>query len=354
MNNYLQSNQPLVSIIIPCRNEEKFISNCLDSVLAQDYPKDRLEVLVVDGMSEDGTRKMMEKYEEKHSYIRLWDNLKRITSCALNIGIKQAKGDLIFWMSAHNLYEKDYISKCVRYLKEYGADNVGGIMITIPRENTLIGKAIAFAISHKFGVGNSIFRIGTQQSKWVDTVFGGCYKREIFEKIGLFNEKLVRSQDMDFNSRLKKAGLKILLVPDIVTYYYARSDLKSFIIHNFMNGLWAILPFKYTNIVSVSLRHLVPLLFVLTLIVFGLLSVSSLWALIVLSLIIGSYLVCDLFFSIKITHRERDFRYLFFMPLVFALLHITYGMGSLWGLLKILFSRQFWENSKVILKTIYE
>ena len=120
----------MVSIIIPCRNEEKFIGKCLDSIIGQDYPKENLEILVIDGMSEDGTRKNIEKYTEQHSFIKLLDNPRKITPCALNIGIKNAKGKIILWMSAHNSYEKDYVSKCVKYSKEYNADNVGGIMVT--------------------------------------------------------------------------------------------------------------------------------------------------------------------------------------------------------------------------------
>ena len=107
-----------------------------------------------------------------------------------------------------------------------------------------------------------IFRVHTDEPKWVDTVFGGCYRREVFDRVGLFNENLVRGQDMEFNLRLKKAGGKTLLVPDIVSYYYARSDIKSFWKHNFTNGVWAILPFLYSPIMPVSWRHLVPLIFV--------------------------------------------------------------------------------------------
>lgn len=347
---------PFVSIIIPCRNEEKFIEKCLDSIITNDYPKNKLEILVVDGMSEDGTKEIIEECARKHSFIRLLDNPRKITPCALNIGIKKAKGEFIIWMSAHNFYEEKYISKCIDAINKYNADNVGGRIIALPRHNTLIGKSIVFGISHLFGVGNSYFRMFSKKPKWVDTVFGSCYKKEVFSKVGFFNEDLIRGQDMEFSLRLKKAGMKILLVPDIVSYYYARSDFKSFCKHNWRNGVWAILPFKYTNIMPVSLRHLVPLIFVLSLIgtlglwsllslvgssgFLGLLSSLCLW---LFFLIVGVYLLTNIYFSSKITLKEKNFKYLLIMPIVFATLHIGYGLGSVFGVVKVLVSKEFWK-----------
>jgi len=351
----------MVSIIIPCRNEEKFIGPCLESILRQDYPRENFEVLVIDGMSEDGTREIVEQYTDMSlrgeaeaissvqrseglpgslsslaMTLKLLDNPRKITPCALNIGIKNAKGKIILWMSAHNRYEKDYVSKCVKYLNEYNADNVGGIMITLPRNETFIGKAIAAILSHPFGVGNSVFRTGSKEPKWVDTVFGGCYKREVFDKIGLFNEKLPRGQDMEFNLRLKKAGGKTLLVPEIVSYYYALSDLKSFCRHNFINGVWAILPFKFSKIMPVSLRHLVPFLSVLSLLGTGILSFFLPFFLWLFLGIIGLYLLTNLYFSVKIALRKKNIKYLVTMLLLFALLHFGYGFGSICGAVRLL------------------
>ena len=213
-------NNPLVSIIIPCRNEEKFIARCLNSVLGQDYPKDKIEILTVDGRSDDGTKQMIKKYIQQYPFIKLLDNPKRVTPAAFNIGIKNSYGELIIIMGAHSIYEKNYISKCVEHLKKYHADNVGGIWKIMPAKNTLINKAIVFASGSAFGAGNAYYRKGYSKGvKWVDTVFGGCYKKEVFEKIGLFNENLKRNQDLEFNLRLRKAGGKILLCPDIIIYY---------------------------------------------------------------------------------------------------------------------------------------
>ena len=253
---------PRISIVIPCLNENAFIGRCLDSILANDYPKERVEILVVDGMSQDITREVVKSYAQKYNFIKLVDNIKGFKPYAFNLGIQKALGEIIMIVGAHASIEKNYISQCVKYLNEYQADNVGGVMVTVPRENTLTAKAIALALSSPFGVGNARFRIGSKKPIWVDTVFGGCFRKELFRKIGFFNEELIHSQDLEFNLRLKKHGGKILLVPEIKSYYYALSDLKSFCRHNFRNGLWAVYPLKFVQHIPVSVRHLVPLAFV--------------------------------------------------------------------------------------------
>jgi len=315
----IENIQSFVSVIIPCRNEEEFTRDCLNSIVSQDYPKENLEVLVVDGMSEDKTREILREYSNKYPFIKLVENPKKFTNFAFNIGIKKAKGKTIMIMGAHAGYEKDYISKCVRYLKEHNADNVGGIIKTQPSKNTIFAKAIAYCLSNIFGVGGSYFRTGSKEPRLVDTVFGGCYRKEIFDKIGLFNENLLRSQDMELNIRLKKAGGKILLAPDTISYYYPSSTLKDFFLHNIKDGVWAILPLRFVKF-PLRLRHYIPLILVLT-----------------LPLSIWPYLLLSLFFSFKIAFREKDIRLFFIMPLVFAARHIGYGLGSIWGLIKLLF-----------------
>jgi len=323
-----------VSIIIPCRNEEKFIGKCLDSIIEQDYPKDKTEILVMDGASEDGTRKIIEDYSKKYPLIKTLNNPQKFTPFALNIGIKNSKGEIIVRMDSHAGYEKDYVSKCVKYLKEYGADNVGGIIRTVPANNTLITESIAYCLSSFFGAGGSYFRTGSKNPRWVDTVFGGCYKKEVFDKIGLFNEKLKRSQDFEFNLRLKKSGGKILLVPDITAYYYPQSTLDGFFNHNFEDGVWAIMPLKFVKM-PFSLRHYLPLLFVLSFLLTFILGFFFFPARLLFDLIFGTYLLLSVFFSLGIAFK-RGFRYLFSMPVVFAYRHFGYGLGSLWGIIKVL------------------
>ena len=329
------NSQILVSVIMPCRNEEKFIGKCLDSIVAQDYPKDKLEILIGDGMSEDKTKRVIENYMGRYSFIKLFDNPKKIAPVAQNIGIKNAKGKIIIIMDVHTVYKSDYISKCIKYLKEYEVDNVGGIWKIMPSEKTLINKAIALVSSSFFGAGNAYYRMGYSKGpKFVDTVFLGCYKKETFEKIGLYNENLARSYDMEFNSRLRKAGGKILLVPDIIAYYYPTSTLKEFFKHNFTDGIWAFYPLKF-KVPLFKLRHLLPFFFILTLLVSGFISIFFKPFFFAFLFILELYLITSFFFSISIAIREKNLGLSFFLPLAFACRHFGYGLGSLVGLIKL-------------------
>jgi cellulose synthase/poly-beta-1,6-N-acetylglucosamine synthase-like glycosyltransferase len=331
-----------VSIIIPCRNEEKFIWNCLDSIIKQDYfrfgsqVKENSEILVVDGASEDRTKEIVKNFQISNSdfQIKLLDNPKKIKPCALNIAIKSAKGDVVIVMDAHAGYQDNYISKCIEYLEKYKVDNVGGIIKTRPAENTLTARAIALCLSNFFGAAGSVFRVGSKKPRLVDTVFGGCFRKEVFKKIGLFNENLVRSQDMEFNLRLKKTGGKILLAPDIVCYYYPKPTLGEFFLHNVQDGIWAIYPLKFVK-TSFKLRHYIPLIFVLGLFFSLILSIFSILGKILFILVFGTYLLFSLFFSLNIALRE-GLRYFFIMPVVFFIRHFGYGLGSLWGVVKVI------------------
>jgi len=331
-----------VSIIIPCRNEERYIGRCLDSIIIQDYlhlrqgfgvqAKENLEVLVVDGNSQDKTREIVGSFAKKYQFIRLLDNLNKFTSFGLNIGIKEAKGKIIVRMDAHAGYKKDYISKCVKYLEEYKADNVGGIICTLPGDDTVAAKSIAISLSSFFGAGGSYFRLGSKKLREVDTVFGGCFKKEIFDKIGLFDERLVRSQDIELNRRLKKYGGKIILVPEIIADYYPQSTLKKFLKHNFNDGIWMTYPLKF-GIKIFSLRHLIPLALVSGLIF---LLALSLFSKVFFYLFLSSFLFY--FFSIilfSLKFIRKDIRFLFFLPAAFFCRHFGYGAGSIFGLFKI-------------------
>jgi glycosyltransferase involved in cell wall biosynthesis len=321
-----------VSIIIPCRNEEKYIGKCLDSIVQNDYPKEHIEVLVVDGMSEDRTRTIVGEYAEKQTFIKLYENQKRIVPTAMNIGIRNATGEIIIRMDAHSTYEKDYVSKCVRSLRELQADNVGGVWVTLPGDDSIIAQSIAVALSHPFGVGNAHFRIGLKEARLVDTVPFGCYRREVFDRIGLYNEHLVRNQDIELNLRLKKAGGRILLVPDIVSYYHARSTLSDLAKNNFWNGYWVVYSTRFAKL-PFSSRHLIPFAFVMTLL--GSLGLSLLFGpMLYLFLgVAGSHALANIVFSFSIA-RERGFSLFPFLVPTFLLLHLSYGLGSLWGIWK--------------------
>jgi glycosyltransferase involved in cell wall biosynthesis len=321
---------PFVSIIIPCRNEDRFIGMCLNSILANNYPKDRLEVLVVDGMSEDGTRAIVKGYARRYALIRLLDNPKKITPAALNIGIANAKGEIIMRMDAHNVYPADYISGLVSWLEKTEADNVGGVWVTLPAKETSMAQAIAIGLSHPFGVGNAYFRIGASEPKWVDTVPFGCYRREVFDRIGMFDEDLARNQDDEFNHRLIKHGGRILLVPEVVSYYYARDSLLKLWRMYYQYGYFKPLVARKIGKVM-TVRQLVPPLFVLGLFGSAVLACWS-WA---MRLIFGSivivYAAVDIGCSTIIAFKQ-GFRCGLALCIVFPALHLSYGLGFLKGM----------------------
>jgi glycosyltransferase involved in cell wall biosynthesis len=328
---------PFVSIIVPCFNEERFISVCLDSMIDNDYPKERMEILAVDGQSRDKTLDILQKYAQNHSFLKIINNPKKITPAALNLGIKNSNGEIIIKMDAHSIYQKDYISKCVKYLLEWekqGAQNVGGVLKPLPAQDTIMAKAIAISLSSGFGAGSSIFRTGTDKPVWADTAAFGCYRKETLIRLGLFDERMAQIEDFELNSRLRKAGGKILLAPDIVAYYYPSSyDSWSFFRHNFTDGFWTTYPIKF-GFRSFSLRHLVPLVFVLSLFLSFAAGIFLFLPRILFDFIIISYILTNLIFSFKIALRE-GLKYFLIMPFVFAIRHIGYGLGSLWGLIRI-------------------
>jgi glycosyltransferase involved in cell wall biosynthesis len=325
----------MVSLIIPCFNEELYIERCLNSLLAQTYQKDDFEILIVDGMSNDKTRELIKPYCDRYAYIRLIDNPLRVTPIAMNIGIKNAVGDIIMKIDAHSVYDENYVKNSVHYLHAYKVDNIGGVLTPVFRSTTIYAQSIGLCISSRFGVGSSYFRIGSDEPRFTDTVAFGCYKRDVFDRIGLYNEKLVRGQDMELNIRLKKAGGKILLHPDIKGSYFPPDTWRSFFKHSFKNGVWAILPFKYSNVVPVSFRHLIPLLFVCVLLGSFILGLLIPPFLLVFAAVLTLYAATSFVFSLRIMLKEKRLIFLFCMPIVFFLLHAGYGLGSAWGCLKL-------------------
>lgn len=329
-------NIPFISVIIPFRNEEKFISRCIESLLQNDYPKDKLELLFIDGLSTDKSIEIINSYIKIHPFIKIITNQKKIFPAAVNIGFKNSKGEAIIILGAHAIYNSDYFSKNVANLSEYNADNTGGILETETLNKSFTGKAIAAVLSSSFGVGNATFRTGSDKITEVDTVFGGCYKRSVFENIGMFNENLISSSDMDFNVRLKNAGGKIILDPSVRAVYYTRSTFNKFIKNNFRNGFWAIYPMRFTKYIPVKLRHFIPLGFILSLLGSSVLSMFSIYFLISLFIILGFYFSAAIYFSCKNSEKNLT---PFILPFFFFLLHFVYGIGSFCALTLVIFTR---------------
>lgn len=329
----------MLSVICPIYNEEKYIARCIESIMAQDYPKDDLEVLFVDGMSKDRTKEIIYSYLPQCPYLRVLDNPRRFVPYALNKGVEVAKGDIIMRIDAHTFYEPNYCSAIVKRLRELDADNVGCVCKTDVLNKTPKSLAIREVLGNKFGVGNSIFRTGVDGVKEVDTVPFGCWPKWVFDKYGLFDERLIRNQDIEFNKRIINNGGKIFIIPDTFCTYMARETFRDLAINNFRNGKWNILTVYYThNMKSLSLRHFIPLMFVLGLIVPTL--VGILWhpALLLSAFVLLMYLLALGTISAKqaITKKLNFFHLLW----SFITLHCSYGMGSLMGILSLPFKKR--------------
>jgi glycosyltransferase involved in cell wall biosynthesis len=342
----MADHQPLVSVIVPCRDEGRWIAACLDSILANDYPSECLEVLVVDGMSIDDTPAVVESTAANHPLLRMITNEKKITPAALNLGIAAAKGSIVIRMDAHVEYPRDYISALVRLLQESGADNVGGVCQTLPANESSVAKAIALGMSHPLGVGNSRFRIGSAEDRWVDTVPFGCYRRDVFDRIGLFDEELVRNQDDELNLRLIKHGGRILLSPRVVCKYFARDCLAKLWRMYYQYGFFKPLVVRKVGGVM-TFRQIAPPLLVICLAATALAALLSLalafpWKIVgsmAFAGVAGSYLLAIIVCAAGAA-RRHGLAVAAALTLVFPTLHISYGVGYLQGAVAFLLLRQ--------------
>jgi succinoglycan biosynthesis protein ExoA len=340
------SEQPAVSAIIPCRNESKFIAACLASVLANGYPLDHLEILVIDGLSTDGTREVVRGLSAGHPEIRLIDNPEAITPAALNIGIAGAKGELVIRLDAHATYERGYIEQCVDALARYDVGNSGGVWRIMPRREGLVGRAVVCALNHRFG-GAARYRLAKAgEPEFVDLVPFFCCRRETLRMVGRFNERLLRHQDFEHSMRMRRAGVKFVLVPNAVCNYYTRSDLRSFWSHSFRDGLWVTLAAVYTDVIPVSIRHLIPMLFALVLITGMAVAPFSTTIRWTIALVLAVYLMVAFICAARIATEERDLRMLALMPVVFFGRHLLFGVGALIGAVRALMAREFWRNHR--------
>lgn len=314
---------------MPVYNEEKYINNCIESLLLQDYPLSCMEWIFVDGMSTDKTRQIIELYiKEYPKLIKLLNNPNKTVPYAMNIGIKQSKGEFIIRLDAHADYNKDYISKCVYYLEKTGADNVGGVADT--KSKGFVGNAIAKMLSSRFGVGNSEFRTNGN-SGYVDTVPFGAFRKEVFEKWGGYDERLTRNQDNEMNYRIRKNGGKIYLSSDIKLSYYCRDSIQGISDMAVKNGMWNVITMKLCP-GSMGIRHFIPLMFLLSLIcmpILGMLFYPFRYIFVTEMIL---YFVLDCLFSAKQACGIREFLLLI---VLFPIFHITYGAGSLKGLFKL-------------------
>jgi glycosyltransferase involved in cell wall biosynthesis len=328
---------PSVSIVIPCRNEREQIERCVRSVLRQASPSGRFEVIVADGMSDDGTREILTRLAEEDSRLQVIDNPQRIVPTALNLAIRRACGKWIVRLDAHSEYPPYYLKLCIETGERVGADNVGGTVVTLSGQETFMGRIVQALTTHRFGVGNAGFRVGAAEGL-ADTVPFGCYRRQVFEQVGWFDERLVRNQDYEFNRRLANAGGRIWLNPQINAVYYNQADLIGLLRQALNTGEWNVYMW-YLAPYSFARRHAIPLAFVSTLILMA--SCSFVWpraAFIVLAAILSAYFILALKASGEQSKRYGK-RLFPFLPFAFWLYHVAYGLGELRGIVRLVIGR---------------
>lgn len=322
-----EERREFVSIIVPVRNEEKYLANCLQAILEQDYPSDRFEVLVVDGLSIDRTPEVAAQFSARCSNIRLLKNPQGTVSAAMNIGIKNARGEVIVRVDGHSYIERDYITQCVLHLRATGAQNVGGPFRAWGEG--YVAQAIAYAITFPFGQGSPSRY--AREERYLDTVYLGAFPRYLFDRVGLYDERLVRNQDYELNYRIRAAGGKILCTPAVRSRCYVRENLPDLAKQYFHYGFW-----KWKVIRkhprSLMARHLVSPLFVFALLASGLLAPFGYGFGQLFVLILLSYLAASFVSSLYLAFR-KGWLYLFILPLVFAIIHLGWGLGFIRSLI---------------------
>ncbi len=312
-----------VSIIVPMYNEELFIGNCLEGFAKQTYPEEKFEVIVVDGMSTDNSKEIVRNYQRICANIVLIDNEKRFTPVSFNLGIKHSKSDVVSIFSAHSIPSENYIEMAINTLLDIDADCVGGPMNAI--SDSVIGNAIANSTSTPFGVGNSIFHYSKSPS-YVNTVYQGFFYRKIFDKIGLFDEELIRNQDDEMSYRIQKYGGKIYYNPAIKSKYHSRANLKMLFKQYFQYGLFKPLVFFKTKY-GMQVHHFVPTIFVLYLLSIPMLNEYSFYKIPLLMYFFLS-VYYSLFSNYKICSKVVSI-------IIYPVLHISYGTGFILGFLKV-------------------
>jgi glycosyltransferase involved in cell wall biosynthesis len=317
-----------VSIIIPMRNEEKFVGKCLDSLLRQIKGRNNFEILCVDGLSTDKTCEIVQQYAERDNRIRLIENPRKIMPAGMNLGIQQSRGDFIMCASSHAEYASDYIDKCMEVFERTGADQVGGYLTTVPGKDTPTGRAIAAVTSSRFGVGSGPRVPGPEREADV-SAYGG-FRRDVFDRFGFYDERLVRNQDIELSTRIRSRGGKVIISPEIRVRYYSRSTFAELRKQAFLNGLWNPYTIWLTG-GGLNLKHFVPFGFVLSTLVLGL--VGFIWwpAWLILTCKLLVYFTVAAVLAFRLARDAKTSTLLVF--LAFGQLHLTYGVGSLWGIL---------------------
>ncbi|MCP4367663.1 MAG: glycosyltransferase family 2 protein [Deltaproteobacteria bacterium] len=321
---------PFVSIIIACRNEENYISKCLESIINNNFPKESLEILIVDGMSEDRTREKVEEYSTKCSFIKLLDNPKKVTPVAMNIGIRNSKGKVVILVNAHCVLNNNFLKYNIEYLSNVGADAVGGMLNTVNDSKSTISQCIPMAADSVFGSGGNRYRSRKTESFVNDTLPYCAYPRETFGKFGYIDEELIRNQDEEFNYRILRKSGKIFFTPKIKSLLFIRPSLKKLWKQHFQYGYFKPLVSRKVGTL-LTWRQLMPACFVGSLIISVLCSLIIKPFIYLFFLVAALYLTTNLVFSFFIAVK-KGMKYFLALPIAFGTLHFSYGLGYLIGI----------------------
>lgn len=342
----MNADKLLVSVIIPVRNEEEYIANCVKSVLSQDFPREDMELILVDGDSEDRTVAIIKDFADKYDFIKLCKNPKKTVQHALNIGIRNAAGKYVVRLDAHSEYAGDYISECVKHLEKTNAANVGGPMIA--RGKTRLQKVIAAAYHSPFALGGGKFH-NEDYEGYADTVYLGAFKRETLLNLGIYDEDLPRNEDDDLNLRILESGGKVYVTPKIKSMYYPRNCYRALFKQYFGYGVWKVAVIKkHGKFARVS--HLVPVLFFLFVVIFLVLSLFSRLARLTFAAVMLIYWSLSFYFSLKSKYLS-GFCDRLRLVWVHFVLHIAYGAGFFCGIFKF-WNAKFGCDANFTKKTI--
>ena len=324
----MSEESPFVSVIVPMRNEERYIERCIRSLAAQDYPSDRFEVIVVDGGSEDGSRDVVESLRPEFTSLRLIENRDRQAARGLNLGLAFAEGDVIARLDGHAVADPNFIRESVAAMQRTGADVVGGPIASLGEG--AIGETIALAISSPFGVGNATFRY-SKKEEWTDTVAFPAYRRDVFDRFGTFAE-IEAGEDDEFHYRVRDGGGRILLTPSIKSTYYGRRSYWELARQYFSYGQAKVVVLS-RHPRRTRLRQLAPVCLVLGIIGSAIAAAFGGLMLLPLSVLAGLYLGTSIGFSLGIA-RRHGWQHTIRLPLAFACMHVAYGLGFLSGLVR--------------------
>ena len=330
----------LVSFCVIAYNEEKALDSLFKDIIAQDYPHGNIEVILVNAMSTDQTRRKMEHFsEEDHGFRRVvvLDNAKKIQAAGWNVAITASKGDIILRIDAHTMIPHDFVSKNVQCILS-GENVTGGRRPNVVEEETPWKHTLLLAESSMFGSSIAPYRKGKKKT-YVKSLFHGAYRREVFERVGLYNEQLGRTEDNEIHYRMRKAGFRLCYTPDIISYQHTRSTLKGMLKQKYGNGYWVALTLKACP-GCLAVYHFVPLAFVMAIIITTVLAVTHIP---IFSIIMWSlYWTIAVIMAVMSVRGKKKCWQQLLLPFLFFALHVSYGVGSLVGIIKL----PFWKYKK--------